>query len=121
MSIPTELIPICPDDGCEFTLNLRSDDSFLEDEGWREASERYAQFLKRHQDMKVLYLELGVGLNTPVIIKYPFWAFTAENPQAAYACINYSEAYCPKQIEQRSMVISGDIGEVLQLKEKENA
>ncbi len=114
MSIPTELIPKCPVDGGNVKLNLRSDDSFVEDEGWCKASEAYSDFLYDHRMKHVLYLELGVGSNTPVIIKYPFWQMTASNPKAVYACINYSEAYSIKQIEKQSICIDGDIGDVLQ-------
>ena len=110
--IPTELIPKCPDDGSDLTMNLRSDDSFVEDEGWHNASARYAEFLQRHGTGHVLYLELGVGGNTPVIIKYPFWAMTGENPAAVYACLNYGEAVCPQALERQSICIDGDIGEV---------
>ena len=86
MAIPTELIPKCEADGSDVVMNLRADDSFLEDEGWHQASAAYADFLRRHEDMHVLYLELGVGANTPVIIKFVFHALTAENPRATYAC-----------------------------------
>lgn len=72
MRIPTELIPKCPDNGSPVTMNLRADDSFVEDEGWRRASAAYSDFLRGHEALHVLYLELGVGANTPVIIKYPF-------------------------------------------------
>ena len=113
MRIPTELIPKCPDDGSDMTMNLRSDDHFVEDAGWRDASARYAEFLERHESGNVLYLELGVGGNTPVIIKYPFWAMTGENPKAVYACLNYGEAACPQALEQQSICIDGDIGEIL--------
>lgn len=113
MEIPASLIPRCPDDGSEVTLNLRSDDLFVEDEGWFKASAAYADFLHSHEGKHMLYLELGVGANTPVIIKYPFWQMTKENEKARYACINYGEAFCPKILEDRSICIDGDIGEVL--------
>lgn len=113
MKIPTELIPKCPKCGRPLTMNLRSDDRFVEDEGWHIASELYEDFLRTRQRQRVLYLELGVGYNTPVIIKYPFWRMTATNSKATYACINYGEAVCPKDIEQRSICIDGDIGTVL--------
>lgn len=120
MRIPTELIPVCPDDGSEVTLNLRSDDTFVEDEGWHRASARYADFLRRHEGLHVLYLELGVGGNTPVIIKYPFWQMTAANSKAVYACLNYNEAMCPRALEEQSICLDGDIGAVLkELKESE--
>ncbi len=113
MRLPTELIPTCPDDGSRVVMNLRSDDSFVEDEGWHRASAAYSDFLLRNKDARVLYLELGVGANTPVIIKYPFWALTLNDPRAVYACLNYNEAVCPKRIEKRSICIDGDIGRIL--------
>jgi hypothetical protein len=114
MRISSDLIPKCPDDGSNVTTNLRADMSFVEDEGWHEASANYAHFLKKHESGHVLYLELGVGSNTPVIIKFPFWTFTYDNPDAVYACLNYNEAYCPQQIEKRSICIDGDTGTLLE-------
>lgn len=112
MSIPTGLIPMCPDDGSNVTMNLRADESFVEDEGWHRASAAYAEYLREHEGMRVLFLEVGVGANTPVIIKYPFWGMVAQNPRATYACLNFDEAYCPKQIERQSICIDGDAGAV---------
>ena len=94
-------------------MNLRADDTFVEDEGWHRAAERYADFLRRHQNGKILFLELGVGFNTPGIIKYPFWQKTNQNPKAVYACVNYGEAAAPEPIAERSVCVDGDIGEVL--------
>ncbi len=113
MQIPAALIPKCPDDGTDMTMNLRSDDSFVEDMGWHRASAAYADFLKKHKGLRVLFLEIGVGMNTPVIIKYPFWQMTNDDPKAVYACLNYSEAWCPVQIERQSLCIDGDSGEVI--------
>lgn len=113
MKIPTELIPKCPVCGAPMAMNLRADDTFVQDEGWYAASERYYDFLRRHKNLNVLYLELGVGGNTPVIIKYPFWKMTAENKNAFYACINFGEAVCPEQIKKQSICLNCDIGEVL--------
>lgn len=107
-------LPVCPHCGKPMTMNLRSDDRFVEDEGWHLAAERYENFLRTRKNLSVLFLELGVGYNTPGIIKYPFWQMTAENPKAVYACVNAGEAVCPKEIEQRSVCIDGDIGWVLQ-------
>ena len=112
MKIPTELIPKCPD-GSDVIMNLRADSSFVEDEGWHRASKNYYNFLEKNKDKHILFLELGVGNNTPVIIKYPFWQMTMENKNAIYACINYNEAFCPTQIKDRSICIDGDIGDVL--------
>ena len=113
MSIPTELIPACPDDGSEMTTNLRADDSFVEDEGWHRAAEGYSDFIRQHENCHMLYMELGVGLNTPGIIKYPFWQMTLENEKAVYVCLNKGEAFCLREIKDRSICIDGDIGEVL--------
>lgn len=113
MKIPTELIPKCPVCGAPMTMNLRADDTFVQDEGWYAASGRYSDFLRRHKNLNVLYLELGVGGNTPVIIKFPFWRMTAENKNAFYACINFGEAVCPEQIKKQSVCLNCDIGEVL--------
>lgn len=113
MRIPSELIPRCPKCGKPLTVNLRCDDRFVQDDGWIAACERYERFLAEHKDKRILYLELGVGMNTPVIIKYPFWRLTKQNPKATYACINYGEAFCPPQIEKQSICINGDISEVL--------
>ena len=112
--IPSELIPRCPHCGRPMTINLRSDDSFVEDEGWHRAAERYENFLRTRAGLKILFLELGVGYNTPVIIKYPFWHMTAKNPKAVYACINLGEADAPDDIAARSICIGGDIGTVLE-------
>jgi NAD-dependent SIR2 family protein deacetylase len=112
MRIPHELIPALPN-GDPVTMNLRVDDSFVEDAGWHAAAERYAQFLRAAEGKHVLFLELGVGGNTPMIIKYPFWAMTSENPNAVYACLNYAEAVCPELIKARSLCLNGDSGEVL--------
>ena len=113
MKIPTELIPKCPKCGKLMTMNLRSDDKFVEDEGWHRAAERYEAFLQAHEGQHILFLELGVGYNTPVIIKYPFWKMTVKNPNAVYACLNFGEAYAPDEIVEQSICIDGDIRDVL--------
>ncbi len=115
MRIPTELLPVCPHCGRPMTMNLRADDKFVEDEGWHMAAERYENFLRTRAGGKILFLELGVGYNTPVIIKYPFWQMTLNNPNATYACINRGQAVCPQEIERRSICIDADIGSVLSL------
>ena len=114
MKIPTELIPKCPVCGAPMTMNLRCDNSFVQDEGWYAAAGRYEDFIRRHKDLHILFLELGVGSNTPVIIKYPFWQMTAKNPNSIYACINYGEAVAPSEIAKQSICINKDISKVLQ-------
>lgn len=111
--IPSELIPRCPVCGKPMTMNLRADHTFVEDEGWHLASERYADFLRRHRHMNTLFLELGTGMNTPGIVKFSFWRMAYEWPDAVYACINLNEAYAPKEIQENSICINADIGEVL--------
>ena len=114
MKIPTELLPVCPHCGKPLTMNLRSDDKFVEDEGWHRAAERYETFLRTHEGQKILFLELGVGYNTPIIIKYPFWQMTAKNPNAIYACINQGQAVCPQEIQRQAICINIDLGNALQ-------
>lgn len=106
-------MPRCPKCGEHMCMNLRADDTFVQDEGWYLAAKRYETFLEEHGDKKVLFLELGVGYNTPGIIKYPFWQMTAENPKATYACVNLGEVCAPTEIIDRSVCIDGDIGWVL--------
>lgn len=113
MKIPTELLPVCPHCGKPLTMNLRSDNKFVEDEGWHRAAERYENFLRTRAGGKILFLELGVGYNTPVIIKYPFWQMTAKNPNAIYACINQGQAVCPQEIGRQAICIDADIGCIL--------
>ena len=116
MSIPTELVPHCPVCGKPMSMNLRADDTFVQDEGWYKAAERYDNFIRTRKldsDGKVLFLELGVGGNTPGIIKYPFWQMTARNPNATYFCLNYGEAVVPREIAEKSICVNADIGEVL--------
>mgnify|MGYP004464370139 FL=1 len=109
MRIPTELIPRCPKCGKPMTMNLRSDNTFVQDDGWYRAAERYEEFLRRHENLHILFLELGVGYNTPAIIKYPFWKMTVKNPKAVYACLNFGEAFCPEQIKSQAICINTDI------------
>ena len=113
MKVPPELIPRCPKCGRPMTMNLRCDDTFVQDEGWYAAAGQYEDFLRRHNGTRVLFLELGVGMNTPVIIKYPFWKMTAQNPKATYACINYGQAFAPKELQKSAICINGDIGSLL--------
>ncbi|MDO5110974.1 MAG: Sir2 silent information regulator family NAD-dependent deacetylase [Clostridia bacterium] len=113
MRIPPALIPRCPVCGKPMTMNLRCDHTFVEDEGWHEASLRYAEFLRRHEGLRTLFLELGVGKNTPAIIKYPFRKMTGQNPNATYACINMGEAVVPRELDERAVCVDGDVGTVV--------
>ena len=114
MRIPTELIPTCPRCGKPMEMNLRADERFVEDEGWHKASRRYHDFIQRYHSSHVVYLELGVGGNTPGIIKYPFWRMTIANEDAIYACINFGEAVAPEHMGDQAICINEDIGKVLE-------
>ena len=113
MRVPSELIPYCPVCGNPMSMNLRADDTFVEDEGWHTAAKRYADFLDTRRECRILFLELGAGMNTPSIIKFPFWRMTREWPNATYACVNFGEASAPVDIEERSICLNEDIGSVL--------
>ena len=112
--VPTELVPRCPVCGEPMTMNLRADDTFVEDEGWHAAAARYQDFVRRHQGSRLLLLELGVGGNTPVIIKFPFWRMTAESPRTIYACVNLGEAVAPVEIAERSILLDASASDVIE-------
>lgn len=118
LSVPEKFLPHCPKCGKVMTMNLRSDDSFVEDSGWKAASYRYKKFLNKNLSNEIVFLELGVGGNTPGIIKFPFWQFTAQNPKAKYICINKGESFAPEEILSQSYLINADIMEVLMKIEK---
>ena len=111
--VPTSLVPRCPVCGKPMAMNLRADGTFVEDEGWHAAAARYRDFLRGHRHGQVLYLEIGVGGNTPAIIKFPFWRLTAENPRATYACVNPGEAFAPTQIADRSILIGAGAAQAM--------
>ena len=113
MKIPSDLVPHCPKCGKPMSMNLRSDDTFVEDDGWHRAAQRYSDFLRRHQNMRVLFLEAAVGFNTPTIVKYSFWRMVYECEDALYACLNYGEAFAPDEIKKKSICNNGDIGAIL--------
>ena len=113
MSVPSDLVPYCPVCGEPMSMNLRADDTFVEDEGWQKASRNYMDYLNRHENQKTLFLELAVGFNTPGIIKYNFWKMTNDWPDATYACVNAGEACAPDEIREKSICVNGDVGEIL--------
>lgn len=114
MRVPAELVPRCPVCGRPMTMNLRADDTFVEDAGWHAAAARYQDFVRRHQGSRLLLLEIGVGGNTPVIIKFPFWRMTAENPRATYVCVNLGEAVAPAEIAKRSVLLDAGAADVVE-------
>ena len=113
LTVPSELVPYCPECGKPMSMNLRADNTFVEDEGWHVAAKRYEQFLERHKNLNIVFIELGIGYNTPVIIKYPFWQMTDKWQHAHYICLNYGQAYAPDEIKEKSVCVNKDIGEVI--------
>lgn len=113
MAVPSELVPHCPKCGKPMSMNLRADDTFVQDKCWYAHAKYYDDFLRRHKTMKTLFLELGIGANTPVIVKIPFICMTHEWPNATYACLNYGEAYAPDKIRKKSICINDDIENIL--------
>ena len=113
LTVPFSLIPYCPRCGKLMSMNLRSDQTFVEDDGWHQAAERYEKFIQDHKKQKIVFLELGVGYNTPGIIKYPFWQMTNTFQHAFYVCLNQGEAYAPEEIRRKSVCMNEDIGEIL--------
>lgn len=113
MIVPSELVPYCPECGKPMSMNLRADNTFVEDEGWHVAAQRYEQFLDRHKNLNIVFIELGIGYNTPVIIKYPFWQMTDKWQHAHYICLNYGQAYAPDEIKDKSVCVNKDIDEVI--------
>lgn len=113
MRIPSHLLPYCPVCQKPMAMNLRCDDTFVQDEGWYAARTRYEDFIRKHHGLHLLFLELGVGGNTPAIIKYPFWKMTAQNNHAVYTTVNLGEAICPPQLERQSIRLNADIGNAL--------
>lgn len=114
MSIPTKMIPHCPKCGRPMTTNLRCDNTFVQDNGWNVHAGYYDDFLRRHKNIKTLFMDLGTGANTPIIVKIPFMRMTREWPDAIYACLNYGEAFAPNEIGKKSICINDDIGKILE-------
>ncbi len=113
LTVPSELVPYCPECGKPMSMNLRADNTFVEDEGWHMAAKRYEQFLERHKNLNIVFIELGIGYNTPVIIKYPFWQMTDKWQHAHYICLNYGQAYAPDEIKDKSVCVNKDIDEII--------
>ena len=113
MRIPAELIPHCPKCGREMDFNLFWDDTFVRDEGWHTTHDRYEEYLSQHSSGKILYLELGVGFNSPGVIKIPFWNMAFQNPEAIFTSVNLTMPCYPAALSSRTIVISADIDAVI--------
>lgn len=116
MQIPPRLLPKCPICGAPMTTNLRSDNRFVEDEGWHQAEDRYEMFLAdNYNDKSIVYFEIGVGDNTPAIIKYPFYRLTAKNSKATYIYANLKRSNPPMEIEGQTIALLGDLSGTIML------
>ncbi len=111
--IPSELVPKCPVCGGNMAMNLRCDNYFVEDEAWHEAADRYAGFLEQNKDKKVVLLELGVGFNTPIIIRFPFEKMVRENSSYSLIRMNMDEAVVPESFGKRAIGIGGDMAKAI--------
>lgn len=111
--IPSELVPKCPVCGGNMAMNLRCDNYFVEDEAWHEAADRYAGFLEQNKDKKVVLLELGVGFNTPIIIRFPFEKMVRENSSYSLIRLNMDEAVVPESFGKRAIGIGGDMAKAI--------
>lgn len=111
--IPSELVPKCPVCGGKMDMNLRCDNYFVEDEEWHEAADRYADFLKMNKGKNVVLLELGVGFNTPIIIRFPFEKLVRENKSYSMIRLNLDEAVVPESFGKRAIGIGGDMAKVI--------
>lgn len=110
--IPSELVPKCPRCGAEMETNLRKDNLFVEDANWHDANGRYKNFLDNVGDAKVVFLELGVGYNTPVIIRYPFEQWTYDNENATLIRLNRDFPGAIKENESKTISFDEDMDEI---------
>lgn len=111
--VPSWLVPHCPKCGEPLAVNLRVDQYFVEDNGWQDAQKRYQNFLEKNKKKDILFLELGVGYNTPVIIKYPFWRMTYQNHKATYIYVNQEQLAIPDEIQEQTIDLQGDIQQIV--------
>lgn len=111
--IPINLVPKCPVCGGDMEVNLRCDNYFVEDSNWDKAYENYNKFIVENINNNIVFIELGVGMNTPGIIKYQFWKLTNQIANSKYVCINLNETYCPQEIRNKSIYINEDITKVV--------
>ena len=107
--VPSDLVPKCPVCGGKMAMHLRCDQYFVEDEAWHEAADRYADFLEGNKAKKVVLLELGVGFNTPIIIRFPFEKLVRDFASYSLIRLNKDEAVVPESFGKRAIGIGGDM------------
>ena len=118
LKIPTELVPKCPICGENMSVNLRCDDTFVEDDGWYISQKNYDDFIINNSNKKVLLLEFGIGFNTPGIIRFPFEQMTYLHSNFRLIRFNDKFPEVSKEIKDRSMEVTDSIGEVIELVKK---
>lgn len=108
-SIPSYMVPKCPVCGGPMEMNLRSDQYFVEDEAWHKSEKRFGEFLRKCENQKTVLLELGVGFNTPTIIRFPFEKLVREHKDMSLIRLNLDEAVVPEEFEERVIGIDEDM------------
>lgn len=111
--IPAELVPHCPVCGGAMDVNLRKDGYFVEDENWELSNKRYSAFLKKAGQGKITLLELGVGFNTPGVIRYPFENLTYRNESASLIRLNKNHPLGPAENEKRTISFTEEMDTVI--------
>ena len=113
MTIDNTLIPKCPICGENMEMNLRSDDRFVQDEQWHRHAELYSKFINKANGKNVVLFEVGVGFNTPAIIRFPFENFVFNQNNFYLLRLNKDYAFCPKEIENKTILFDENIEKVL--------
>lgn len=111
--IPSKLVPKCPVCGGKMAMHLRCDNYFVEDEAWHEACDRYADFLEQNEGKRLVLIELGVGFNTPIIIRFPFEKLLYEHTSYSLIRLNKDEAVVPESLGKRALGIGGDMAQAI--------
>ena len=112
--IPTELVPVCPVCGEKMEVNVRIDANFVQDENWYKQDKRYGEFLDKSQDKNLLLLEIGVGFNTPGIIRFPFEQMVYDNVNTHLVRINKDYAFASKEIEDKTILFNEDTNKIVE-------
>lgn len=109
--IPSYMVPKCPVCGGAMDMNLRKDNHFVQDEAWYAAEERFSDYLSEAIDQKLVLVELGVGFNTPTIIRFPFEKLVREHENINLIRLNLDQAIVPKSFGKRAVGINADMAD----------
>ncbi|RTR40564.1 Sir2 silent information regulator family NAD-dependent deacetylase [Shewanella canadensis] len=107
--IPSELVPYCPNCGEPMMLHVRIDNTFVENSNWHAAKQGYSEFLGQFHNQKLLLLELGVGFNTPTIIRFPFEQFSRQFPHTHLIRLNKDDARSQDKLKAHNLLVEDDI------------